>query len=133
MTTANERLVGRGWAFPPQSDGQGRVGLTTVENEIEQAIRIILGTTPGERVMRPTFGARLHELVFAPLSVETLALARRFVEDALRMWEPRIVLLDVQVTADNHHACLLVALYYEINATHDRRTLVYPYYLIPSE
>ncbi|HHY58593.1 MAG TPA: GPW/gp25 family protein [Chloroflexi bacterium] len=133
MTATNERLIGRGWAFPPQIDGQGRVGLTTAQNEIEQAIRIILGTTPGERVMRPNFGARLHELAFAPLNTETLTLARRFVEDALKMWEPRIELLDVQVVADNRRACLLIAIEYEIKRTHDRRTLVYPYYVIPSE
>lgn len=129
----DNRLLGRGWAFPPQIDGQGRVGLTTAQNEIEQAIQIILGTTPGERVMRPNFGSRLHELAFAPLNTETLALARRFVEDALKMWEPRIELRDVRVVADNRNACLLIELEYEIKATHDRRTLVYPYYVIPSE
>lgn len=133
MTAMNERLIGRGWAFPPQIDGQGRVGLTTAQNEIEQAIRIILGTTPGERVMRPNFGSRLHELAFAPLNTETLTLAQRFVEDALKMWEPRIELLGVQVVADNRRACLLIAIEYEIKRMHDHRTLVYPYYVIPSE
>jgi len=129
----NDRLIGRGWVFPTQINGQGRVSLTTAQNEIEQAIRIILGTTPGERVMRPNFGSRLHELAFAPLNTETLALARRFVEDALKMWEPRITLLDVQIVADNLRACLLIALEFEVKTTHDRRTLVYPYYVIPSE
>jgi len=130
---ATNPIVGRGWAFPPQVGRHGGVALTTEIDEIQQAIRIILTTTPGERVMRPTFGSRLHELVFAPINAETLALAKRHVEEALLMWEPRIRLVTVAVTPDYQAGTLLIALDYEIKATHDRRTLVYPFYLIPQE
>lgn len=130
---ATNPIVGRGWAFPPQIGRHGGLALTTEIDEIQQAIRIILTTAPGERVMRPTFGSRLHELVFAPVNAETLALAKRYVEEALQMWEPRIRLVTVTVTPHQQQGALLIALDYEIKATHDRRTLVYPFYLIPQE
>ncbi|MEZ4868506.1 MAG: GPW/gp25 family protein [Caldilineaceae bacterium] len=128
-------IIGRGWGFPPQINRHGGIALTTEETDIQQAIRIILTTSPGERVMRPTFGSRLHELVFAPINTETLTLARHYVEEALTMWEPRIDLVNVDIDWDNHSndGLLLITLDYEIKSTHDRRSLVYPFYLIPEE
>ncbi|MEZ4611592.1 MAG: GPW/gp25 family protein [Caldilineaceae bacterium] len=76
-------LSGGGWAFPPQINSRGGIALVSGYTEIEQAIRIILSTAVGERAMRPEFGSRLHELVFAPINEETKALARRYAEDAL--------------------------------------------------
>ena len=78
-----QEIIGRGWSFPPRIDAQGGLALTHVRTEIEQAIFIILSTSPGQRVMRPTFGCRLHELVFAPNNSHTVAQARRYVEEAL--------------------------------------------------
>ena len=128
-------LIGRGLGFPFQLDQQRSFLLTDGVEEIEQAIQIILGTSPGERVMRPTFGSRLHELVFAPLNGETVALATRYVEEALRMWEPRINLLNIAVTVaqELHDGFLQIEIQYEIKATHDQRALVYPFYLIPED
>jgi phage baseplate assembly protein W len=129
-----EEIVGRGWAFPPQVGSQGGILLTHERNEINQAIHIILSTSPGERVMRPTFGCRLHDLVFAPNNSHTAARAKRYVEEALGMWEPRINVLQVDVGQDDDNpSCLVVEIRYEIKATHDQRSLVYPFYLIPEE
>lgn len=134
-------IVGQGWAFPPQIDENGRIALANDFDEITQAIYIILGTAIGERMMRPTFGSRLHELVFEPINAGTMALARQFVEDALTIWEPRIRIIDIEVLdpfqAHAHsHAqpgCLQIEIQYEIKATADQRSLVYPFYLIPEE
>ena len=129
-----EEIVGRGWAFPPHIDPQGGIALTHERNEIDQAINIILSTSPCERVMRPTVGCRLHALVFAPNNSHTAAQARRYVEEALGMWEPRINLLRVEVRQDGENAhCMIIEIDYETKATHDRRSLVYPFYLIPEE
>jgi hypothetical protein len=129
-----ESIVGRGWTFPPKIDAQGGLALTSEISELEQAIQIILSTSLGQRVMRPTFGCRLQELVFAPNDSRTAAQARRFVEEALGMWEPRIRVTEVNIgpdpDADNR---LLIAIEYELKSTHDRRSLVYPFYLIPEE
>ena len=134
--TVSETIIGRGWAFPPGLNGRKMISLTGEQSEIEQAIFIILSTPVGTRVMRPRFGSRLHELVFAPINIQSMAQARRYVEEALGMWEPRIQVTSVDVfpdTKDKDGACLLIEIHYEIKATHDPRSLVHPFYLIPEE
>ncbi len=127
-----QEIIGRGWAFPPRIGPQGGIALTHERNEIDQAIHIILSTSPGERVMRPTFGCRLHDIVFDPNNSHTAARARRYVEEALGMWEPRIRVVLVDVRHDTDQAnCLIIEIHYEVKATHDQRSLVYPFYLIP--
>jgi phage baseplate assembly protein W len=127
-------IVGSGWSFPPRIDAQGGISLTNDRNEIDQAILIILSTSLGQRVMRPTFGCRLDELVFAPNDQQTAARARRYVEEAIGMWEPRIRIVSVNVGPDPTDASrLLIEVEYKLKATHDRRSLVYPFYLIPEE
>ena len=64
-------FVGAGIAFPMRTDAVGGGALVTREREIEEAIRLILGTTPGERPMRPEFGCRVSEYVFAPATATT--------------------------------------------------------------
>lgn len=133
-------IIGSGWAFPPQLNADGGFARVDSYTEIDQAIQIILGTAVGERVMRPEFGSRLFELVFASINEETMAMARRYVEDALRMWEPRIELKQVQVAAlsqgppgDEPPGLLSIDIQYQIKSTGDQRSLVYPFYTIGRE
>jgi phage baseplate assembly protein W len=127
-------IVGQGWIFPPKIGQQGGMALTSSRNELEQSIHIILSTSPGQRVMRPTFGCRLHELVFDPNNSHTAARARRYVEEALGMWEPRIQVVRVAVRPNpDESGQLLIEIDYEVKSTHDRRSLVYPFYLIPDD
>lgn len=127
-------FLGTGWAFPPTTDGRGGVALVVGEESIVRAIRIILETPVGARVMRPTFGSRLHELVFAPFSADTFGRAVTYVQEALGFWEPRIDVLNVDVGPDPDEAQrLLVKIEYRIKATHDERSLVYPFYQLPGE
>ncbi|MBI5927830.1 MAG: GPW/gp25 family protein [Chloroflexi bacterium] len=127
-------LIGRGWAFPPQIDNRGQLALTQGDSEIQQAIQIILSTSPGERVMRPDFGCRIQELVFAPNNLETCALAERYVREALGRWEPRIS--TTKVKAEPHHennGVLMLEVSYIIKTTQDPRSLVFPFYLLPDQ
>lgn len=129
-----KEIVGKGWTFPPQISPQGGLALTNEQNELSQAIFIILSTSPGQRVMRPTFGCRLNELVFAPNNAQTAARARRYVTEALGMWEPRIRVIEVNIHPDDDRDNrLIIDIEYEIKTTHDRRSLVHPFYLIPEE
>lgn len=128
-------LIGSGWAFPVKVDPLKRVALVSGAEEIDQAIRIILLTPRGQRPRRPTFGSRLHELVFAPNNLAIMALARHYVEEALAMWEPRITVRTVEIASEQHSEGerLLISIEYTIRATLDRRALVFPFYRIPDE
>jgi phage baseplate assembly protein W len=133
---AENILVGRGWGFEVGVDATGGIRLSSDQTEIEEAIAIIIGTSPGERRMRPAFGCRIHELVFASNNAETLGLARRFVLEALGMWEPRIEVESINVSADAAEAergRLIIELTYSIRGTKDLRSLVYPFYLIEND
>lgn len=127
-------IIGRGWHFP-LTLRDGSIALTQqADQEIVQAIWLILSTPPGSRLMRPAFGCRIHELLFAPMNVSTFAAAARYVEEALQYWEPRIDLLAVDVDEDRKRSgCLQIHLTYLIRATHDERALVVPFYSIPDE
>src|ERR687885_1301138 len=115
-------VLGTGWAFPPRVDARGRIALARRERDVEEAICMILLTPKGQRVMRPEFGCRVHDLIFAPNDATTVGLARYYVEDALGMWEPRIRVLEVRVSPDPENSGrMLIHIRYEVKATHDER------------
>jgi phage baseplate assembly protein W len=127
-------FLGTGWAFPIGIDARGRFAVAHQERDIEQAIRIILLTPKGQRVMRPEFGCQIHDLIFAANDASTAGLAAYYVTEALAMWEPRIQVEDVTAGQDPDHAeRLLITVHYQIKSTHDRRSLVFPFYRIPEE
>lgn len=123
-------FLGTGWAFPVGVTAAGAVALSSDAEDIRQAIVIILGTTPGERVMRPDFGAGLYTLAFEPLNTTTKALAKHHVEQALIRWEPRIDSLTVTVTDDARLGRLMIDIDYRVRATNVFYNLVYPFYLM---
>jgi uncharacterized protein len=127
-------FLGTGWAFPVGVDARGRIGLARQERDIEEAMMIILLTPKGQRVMRPEFGCQIHDLIFAPNDTTTAGLAAYYVEEALAMWEPRITVLGVEAQPNPQETeQLLITIRYEIKATHDSRSLVFPFYRIPEE
>jgi len=127
-------FVGAGWAFPLELDRTGGFALATDEREIEQAIRLILGTSYGERPMRPDFGCRIHDFVFADADAGTAGDIATEVRSSLRRWEPRIDVDDVVVTIDDADRSLLyVDVRYHVKNTNDPRNLVFPFYTIPGE
>ncbi len=126
----NSDILGRGFCFPLGVDGRGGIAMTRDEKDIDDSIRIILGTARGERHMRPLFGCRIHELVFASNNATAWGMMQQYVEEALGWWEPRIEVMDVEVGADLIDTSrLLVNILYKVKATSDKRTLVYPFYL----
>jgi uncharacterized protein len=133
MTRAID-VIGTGWRFPVGVDGRGGLALVDGDEEIAQAMQIILGTPVGQRVMRPEFGCRIHELLFAPINAGTIAAVSHFVEEALGYWEPRAEVLSVDVQRDpDQPTCLLIYISYRIKATYEQRALVFPFYTIPGE
>jgi uncharacterized protein len=125
-------FVGAGWAFPVGVDARGAIALARGTDELEQAMRLILMTYPGERPMRPEFGSRLRDFVFDGTTWENATAIGNEVRAALLRWEPRVDVSDVEVTPDADEAGMLyIDIEYVIKATNDSRNLVFPFYTIP--
>jgi hypothetical protein len=123
-------FLGRGWGFPIAVGLDDEINLVSDAEDIRQSIRIILETDPGERVMRPDFGAGLRRMVFEPINTSTMALVQQRVESALVAWEPRINVQDVVVTAERASSGILdIRIDYSIRSTNTFYNLVYPFYL----
>jgi phage baseplate assembly protein W len=129
ISNRGDDFLGRGWAFPVHVQG-GRVQFAADAQDIREAILLILQTAPGERVMLPTFGCRINELVFAAGNASTLSLAQLYVKEALDQWEPRIQVLAVAASIDvQQPQCMLVTVDYLISDHNRPDNLVYPFYL----
>jgi phage baseplate assembly protein W len=125
-----EDFLGRGWSFPVTTDREDAMDLAAGVTDIEQSIRIIIGTAKGERVMRPEFGCGIHEYTFAAVDTTTLTLVESAVEDALVEWEPRIEVLSVDTdTARLANGRLDIGVEYRVRRTNTERNLVYPFYV----
>lgn len=129
-----EEFIGAGWAFPMRVNASGGIALVRREEELEESIRLVLGTALGERPMRPEFGCAVHDYVFAPADATTAGRVAYEVRASLERWEPRIDVVDVEVTADTTGgAVLYIDITYAVRGTNDPRNLVFPFYVIPSE
>jgi phage baseplate assembly protein W len=129
-----DEFIGRGWAYPVRADAKGDVALVSGAAEIEESIRLILGTSAGERPMRPDFGCGIHDLVFASVDSVLAGRVAYEVQTALGRWEPRIDVNHVDARVDEDEPSILyVHIEYSIRRRNDRRNLVFPFYVIPGE
>jgi phage baseplate assembly protein W len=127
-------MLGSGLAFPLSVDHRGAVAMARGEDDVEQALKIILGTAPGERPMRPEFGCEVHDFVFDSIDAAMVGRVEGAVRAALDRWEPRIELVGVDFDLDRAgEGVLEVTIAYRIRATNRERNLVYPFYVIPAE
>lgn len=125
--------MGSGWAFPLRTDQTGGIALVSQQREVEESIRLILATAPGERPMRPEFGCAIHDYVFAPADAGTAGDIAYAVRVSLERWEPRINLEDVAVRFDAvENGTLYIDIHYSVRGTNDPRNLVFPFYVIPA-
>ncbi|HEY0484517.1 MAG TPA: GPW/gp25 family protein [Kofleriaceae bacterium] len=132
---SNEKdFLGKGLRFPVSINLNGGVSSSALEENVRQSLFIILGTAPGERINRPYFGCRIHDLMFAPNNPVTAARAEVFCEEAIYKFEPRIdkVVCHAQPNIDEPNR-LDVRLEYVIAGKNDKRNLVFPFYLKPEE
>jgi phage baseplate assembly protein W len=131
---ASSSILGSGLAFPLGVDRVGSIGLAHGEEDIEQAIGVILSTAPGERPMRPEFGCRVHDLIFDNIDAHTVGQMDLAIRDALDRWEPRIIVVDIDYDLDAQaEGRIEVLITYRVRATNNERNLVYPFYVIPAE
>lgn len=124
-------FLGTGWKFPVEVDrATGRIQMSSYEENIEESVRIILGTRKGERVMEPEFGSRLHEYAFETADYTTLYSMKNEVERSLTRWEPRITDVEAEVTDERiNEGILFIHIRYVIRSTNNPYNLVYPFYI----
>ena len=128
---ANERdFLGKGLRFPVSTNLNGGVSTSALEENVRQSIFIILGTAPGERLNRPDFGCRIHDLMFAPNNAITVAAAEVYCEEAIYKYEPRIESVTCHASANADEPNRLdIRIEYVIAGKNEKRNLVYPFYL----
>ena len=132
---SNERdFLGKGLRFPVSVNLNGGVSTSALEENVRQSIFIILGTAPGERIYRPDFGCRIHDLMFAPNNSITAAAAEVYCEEAIYKYEPRIenVVCHARANSDEPNR-MDVRIEYVIAGKNEKRNLVYPFYLKTEE
>jgi uncharacterized protein len=123
-------FLGEGIAFPLNVNEDGLIAMNSLEQHVRQSILLILQTAKSERVMRPDFGAGLNNLAFEPLNQATITLAQHYVKEALIRFEPRIEVLNVEVTVTpQQHDRLFIHLHYRVRSTDTTFNLVYPFYI----
>ncbi|WP_049923826.1 GPW/gp25 family protein [Halopiger djelfimassiliensis] len=123
-------FLGTGWQYPVTSDQRGDIELSDAEADIREAIRIILGTAKGERIMRPEFGCDIHDHVYSSASPSTLNLIESSVREALVRWEPRIDVEDVTARTDDEDPNkILIEIDYRVRTTNSLSNMVYPFHI----
>jgi len=123
-------FLGQGWKFPLRLNARGGLSYSSHEQDIEEAIWIILGTAKGERVMLPDFGCGIHEYVFAANNPATRGALTFAVQKSLAEYEPRIDVESVRVQSyPESENRLLIHVDYRVRSTNSKRNLVYPFYL----
>lgn len=125
-------FIGTGWSFPFTIEPTGGVAMASGTAKLEQAMRLVLETYPGERPMRPQFGSTLRDYVFEGASFENAAAIAQLVKEAIEQWEPRVDVADVNVYPDEDQPGLLyIDIRYVVPGTNSPRNLVFPFYTIP--
>lgn len=129
MITDDDKFLGSGWRFPVRPE-RGQLRLTTSDEAVRTAIYLILGTAPGERVMRPDFGCGIHDLVFQPNTAALRGAVAVRVRDALVRWEPRIDVIGVRAEPhpDAAHQ-LVIRIDYRERGNNTLFNMVYPFFL----
>ena len=132
MNSNKPSFLGTGWGFPPFFDRVNHVvRLVSDAEDIAESIRTILNTTPGERIMQPTFGCHLSRLVFEKIDAAMIAELNHMVYHALLDFEPRVNFISAtMLDREELDGILHIAIDYSIVMTNTRHNLVFPFYLL---
>ena len=123
-----DAFLGRGWSFPPELTDSG-IKMSAYEQDIEESLRILFSTSPGERVNRYDYVCPLRLYAFEPINTETITKMRNDITRAIILFEPRISLEDVSFEEQADEGLLLIQLTYTVIRTNNRNNMVYPFYI----
>jgi phage baseplate assembly protein W len=128
---SDKTFLGRGWSFPPEFHRHSKeVKMVSEDPDIKESLAILLSTRPGERLMHPTFGCSIHDMVFESINESTITEIKDRIQRAILFFEPRISADNIFVDAkDEKSGTLRILVEYTIRTTNTRSNLVYPFYL----
>jgi phage baseplate assembly protein W len=78
----------------------GDITVLKDSSAVKRAVRNILFTGLYERPFNPDFGGNLKQLLFEPATPMTAVTIKTYIQDALRIYEPRVSIVDLQVSLD---------------------------------
>jgi phage baseplate assembly protein W len=122
-------FLGRGWSFPVAFSETGSAKMSEHEIDIDESLRILLMTYPGERVMQPEFGCRLRDFCFEDLTLRTETLMQDEIRRAILLNEPRVDAEDIGIEPTEKEGVVHINVAYVVRSTNSRRNLVFPFYL----
>jgi hypothetical protein len=125
-------FLGTGWKFPPEFDRHVKdVKMVSEDDDIRESLRLLLSTSPGERLMHPTFGCGLRQMVFENVDESVVTEIRDKVQRAILFFEPRITVEGIDVAVEDPlSGVLLIQLRYSVRSTNSRSNLVYPFHFL---
>lgn len=125
-------FLGTGWAFPPVFDSaRGQAAMVSREDNVRESLRILLSTTPGERVMQPGYGCALRRMVFEHIDQSAIAEIRDAIEQAVLFHEVRVTLDSVDMDiSELFDGLLRIGLQYTVRSTNTRHNVVFPFYFL---
>ena len=131
---SDKKFLGRGWSFPPEFHKHAdavNVKMVSEEDDIRDSLSVLLSTRPGERIMQPAYGCRIHSMVFESINESSITEIKDVIERAVLFFEPRISLESIEVDAENvYEGTLNIQLNYKIRTTNTRSNVVYPFYFL---
>lgn len=132
MAEQEGSFLGTGWGFPPEFHPRSTgARMISDEEDIREALWILLSTKPGERIMHPSYGCGLHQKVFEVITESAVAEIRDVVDRAILFFEPRVELISVDVdSSEARQGLLRIMLDYTIRTINTRSNMVYPFYII---
>ncbi|HHG73931.1 MAG TPA: baseplate protein [Persephonella sp.] len=121
-------FLGAGWKFPVRIDEDGSFSLSKHEEDIKEAIIIILKTIRGERFNHPDFGSGVYDYLFSPVNRSTISLIKEEIERSLKKYEHRIDIEEINIQTEEAGK-LLINIEYTVRSTNKKENLVYPFYI----
>lgn len=131
MADSDPGFLGRGWAFPPRINAHsGNIEMVEANDDIIESLRILMSTRPGERIMQPDYGCRLHDMVFENTDAVTRSGIETAIRQAILFFEPRITVQSINVGLDNWlEGRLQISLEYTVDQSNSRSNMVFPFYI----
>jgi phage baseplate assembly protein W len=127
----NTSFLGRGWSFPPRFDGKlGQLELVEMDEDVREALFVLFSTKRGERPTNPTYGCRVHDLIWRPINPTTIFLIKEAIEEAVREFEGRIEIQEIHVDTESADGTIFIHLDYIVTKVNVRTNIVFPYYKI---